>query len=151
MTERFHIHFSPSCIGGGNDNPLQCCCLENPRDGGAWWAAIYGVAQSQTRLKRLSSSSSSSSSGITNIVKHMFSETTITKCHRLDVLNNTFIFCYSGARSLRSMCQQGCFQWRSLSFAVADCLPLASSDCLLWRSQSSSESVSVYFYPKLLF
>ena len=50
--------FSLSCIGEGNGNPLQCSCLENPRDGVAWWAAIYGVAQSQTRLKRLSSSSS---------------------------------------------------------------------------------------------
>ena len=57
-TERLHFHFSLSCIGGGNGNPLQCSCLENPRDGGAWWAAVYGVAQSRTRLKRLSSSSS---------------------------------------------------------------------------------------------
>ena len=55
-TERLHFHFSLSCIGEGNGNPLQCSCLENPRDGGAWWAAIYGVAQSRTRLKRLSSS-----------------------------------------------------------------------------------------------
>ena len=54
--ERFHFHFSVSCIGEGNGNPLQCSCLENPRDGGAWWAAVYGVAQSRTRLKRLSSS-----------------------------------------------------------------------------------------------
>ena len=61
-TERLHFHFSLSCIGAGNGNLLQCSCLENPRDGGAWWAAVYGVAQSQTRLKRLSSSSSSSSS-----------------------------------------------------------------------------------------
>ena len=52
-----HFHFSLSCIGEGNGNPLQCCCLENPRDGGAWWAAVYGVTQSRTRLKRLSSSS----------------------------------------------------------------------------------------------
>ena len=59
MTERFHFDFSLSCIGGGNGNPLQCSCLENPRDGGAWWAAVYGVAQSRTRLKQLSSSSSS--------------------------------------------------------------------------------------------
>ena len=58
MTERLHFHFSLSCTGEGNGNPLQCSCLENPRDGGAWWAAIYGVAESQTRLKRLSSSSS---------------------------------------------------------------------------------------------
>ena len=57
MTEQLHFHFSLSCIGEGNGNPLQCSCLENPRDGGAWWAAVYGVAQSRTRLKRLSSSS----------------------------------------------------------------------------------------------
>ena len=57
MTERLHFHFSLSWIGEGNGNPLQRSCLENPRDGGAWWAAIYGVAQSRTRLKRLSSSS----------------------------------------------------------------------------------------------
>ena len=59
MTERLHFHFSLSCIGEGNGNPLQYSCLENPRDGRALWAAVYGVAQSQTRLKRLSSSSSS--------------------------------------------------------------------------------------------
>ena len=57
-TEQLHFHFSLSCIGEGNDNPLQCSCLENPRDGGAWWAAVYGVAQRWTRLKQLSSSSS---------------------------------------------------------------------------------------------
>ena len=56
MTEPLHFHFSLSCIGEGNGNPLQCSCLENPRDRGAWWAAVYGVAQSQTRLKRLSTS-----------------------------------------------------------------------------------------------
>ena len=50
-TEQLHFHFSLSCIGEGNGNPLQCSCLQNPRDGGAWWAAVYGVAQSQTRLK----------------------------------------------------------------------------------------------------
>ena len=55
-TERLHFHFSLSCTGEGNGNPLQCSCLENPRDGGAWWAAVYGVAQSWTRLKWLSSS-----------------------------------------------------------------------------------------------
>ena len=55
MTERLHFHFSLSRIGEGNGNPLQCSCLETPRDEGAWWAAVYGVAQSQIRLKRLSS------------------------------------------------------------------------------------------------
>ena len=53
-----HLHFSLSCIGEGNGNPLQCSYLENPRDEGAWWAAVYGVAQSRTWLKQLSSSSS---------------------------------------------------------------------------------------------
>ena len=52
---RLHFHFSLSCFGEGNGNPLQCSCLENPRDGGAWWAAIYGAAQSRTRLKWLNS------------------------------------------------------------------------------------------------
>ena len=60
MTERLHFHFSLSRIGEGNGNPLQCSCLENPRDRGTWWTAVSGVAQSRTRLKQLSSSCSSS-------------------------------------------------------------------------------------------
>ena len=63
-TERLHFHFSLSCIGEGNGSPLPCSCLENPRDGGAWWAAIYGVTQSRARLKRLSSSNSSIFQGL---------------------------------------------------------------------------------------
>ena len=55
MTEQLHSYFSLSCIGEGNGNPLQCSCLENPRDGGASWAAVSGVTQSWTRLKELSS------------------------------------------------------------------------------------------------
>ena len=78
MTERLHFHFSLSCIGEGNDNPLQCSCLENPRDGGAWWAAVYGVAQSWTRLKRLSSSSSKSLSCI-----HLFLAPWTVACQAL--------------------------------------------------------------------
>ena len=58
MTEQLHFHFSLSCIGEGNGNPLQYTCLENPRDRGAWWAAVYGVTQSRTRLKQLNRSSS---------------------------------------------------------------------------------------------
>ena len=50
-TEGLHFHFPLSCIGEGNGTPLQCSCLENSRDGGAWWDAVYGVAQSRTRLK----------------------------------------------------------------------------------------------------
>ena len=57
-TERLHLLFSLSCIGEGTGNPLQCSCLENPKDGGAWWAAVHGVSLSWTPLKRLSSSSS---------------------------------------------------------------------------------------------
>ena len=69
-TERLPFHFSLSCIGEGNGNPLQCSCLENPRDGGAWWAAVCGVVQSRTRLKRLSSSSSTSTSlGLSNLLE----------------------------------------------------------------------------------
>ena len=58
-TEWLHFQFPLSCIGEGNGNPIQCSCLENPRDRGAWWAAVYGVTQSWTQLKQLSSSSSS--------------------------------------------------------------------------------------------
>ena len=61
-TEKLHFHFSRSCFGEGNGNPLQCSCLENPRDRGAWWAAVYGVTQSWTLLKRLSSSSMNTNS-----------------------------------------------------------------------------------------
>ena len=64
-TQGLCFHFSLHCVGEGNGNPLQCSCLENLRDRGASWAAVYGVAQSWTRLKRLSSSSSSSSSSST--------------------------------------------------------------------------------------
>ena len=74
MTERLHFHFSLSFIGEGNGNPLQCSCLENPRDRGAWWASIYGVAQSQTQLMRLSSSSSKQkllTSVISRDIKHL--------------------------------------------------------------------------------
>ena len=68
MTKRLHFHFSLSCIGEGMQwrTPLQCSCLENPREWGAWWAAVYGVAQSRTRLKRLSSSSSRLTLGCLN-------------------------------------------------------------------------------------
>ena len=47
-TERLHFHFSLSCTGEGNGNPLQCSCLENSRDGESWWPAVYGVTQSDT-------------------------------------------------------------------------------------------------------
>ena len=80
-TERLHFHFSLSHNGEGSGNPLQCSCLENPRDRGAWWAAVYGVAQSRTRLKRLSSSSSSSIVYI--IFKRSFSPTFLEEVQTL--------------------------------------------------------------------
>ena len=70
VTNSFLLSFSRyHSIGEGNSNPLQCSCLENPRDGGAWWAAVYGVAQSRTRLKRLSSSSSSRSKYLDDLIR----------------------------------------------------------------------------------
>ena len=64
MTERLHFHFSLSCIGEGNGNPLQYSSLENSRDEEAWWAAISGVAQSQTRLKRLAAAAAAAAAGV---------------------------------------------------------------------------------------
>ena len=80
MTERLHFHFLLSRIGEGNGNPLQCSCLENPRDGGAWWATIYGVAQSQTQLKRLSSSSSRGEKGMNRQRTGAISGSETTSC-----------------------------------------------------------------------
>ena len=77
-TERLHFHFSLSCTGEGNGNPLQCSCLENPRDGGVWWAAVYGVEQSRTWLKRLSSSSSSIH--LHNIMWHITEPSSLKLC-----------------------------------------------------------------------
>ena len=87
-TERLHFHFSLSCIGEGNGNPLQCFCLENPRDGGAWWAAVYGVAQSRTRLKRLSSSSS-----IQSTFKY-FCENSLPEHSVFTSINSIFFFAF---------------------------------------------------------
>ena len=72
MTERLLFNISHSCIGEGNGNPLQCSCLENPRDRGAWWAAVYEVAQSRTRLKRLSSSSAIAHYGFLDFILGSF-------------------------------------------------------------------------------
>ena len=80
-TERLHFHFSISCTGEGNGNTLQCSCLENPRDRGASCAAVYGVAQIRTRLKRLSSSSSSS---ITEGALNVCAQACPTLCNPMD-------------------------------------------------------------------
>ena len=94
MTEWLHFHFSLSRIGEGNGNPLQCSCLENPRDGGAWWAAVCGVAQSRTRQKWLSSSSSIHISPPSwASFPYPYSTTVITE-HRTEELN---FLCYRAA------------------------------------------------------
>ena len=92
MTEQLPFHFSLSCIGEGNGNLLQCSCLENPRDGGAWWAAVHWVVQSRTRLKRLSSSSSSSSSSVyMSIPASQFMLTPITFSLLVTISSNCFL------------------------------------------------------------
>ena len=100
-TERLYFHFSFSCIGEGNGNPLQCSCLENPRDSGAWWAAVYGVAQSQTRLKRLSSSSRCTSSPISLPSHTLFLWSTLFFCLLFSTLLSCYSpgICYSSSRS----------------------------------------------------
>jgi len=77
-TERLHFHFSLSCIAEGNGNPLQCSCLENPRDGGAWWAAVYGVAQNGTRLKWLSSTQEGCENEFFSPIKNQARKSTAT-------------------------------------------------------------------------
>ena len=106
-TERLHFHFSVSCIGEGNGNPLHCSCLENLRDGGAWWAAIYGVAQSQTWLKQLSSSNSSSSTSVTgknktNSILALFFLNFFLCCLYLVMLALLFTFVKNVTDSLKS-------------------------------------------------
>ena len=91
MTERLHFHFSFSCIGEGNGNPLQCSCLENPRDGAAWWVVVCGVAQSRTRLKGLSSSSSSS------VIK-------LSKCSTYYQSFHLFVFIYYASECQKLKC-----------------------------------------------
>ena len=77
------LHFSLSCIGKENGNPLQCSCLKNPRDGGAWWVAVYGIMQSQTWLKRLSSSSN-----IKLIATAIYSNSIIVPIHYIPNIYN---------------------------------------------------------------
>ena len=101
-----YFHLSLSCIGEGNGNPLQCSCLENPRGGGAWRAAVYGVAQSWTRLKRLSSSSSSK-----NILKYWILN--LTKCIYPLVNIVLSLLCRLHMNAWGSVCQPPilCFMW----------------------------------------
>ena len=104
-TEQLHFHFPLSCIGEGNSNPLQCSCLESPRDGGAWWAAVYGVAQSRTRLKRLSSSSSSKMREISLII-HFFKKYWLL--HQVKPRP----MCSRALHGVRAKVQGSCGKWR---------------------------------------
>ena len=113
-TEWLYFHFSLSCIGEGNGNPLQCSCLENPRDGGAWWAAIYGVAQSQTRLKWLSTSSSSSlglKPGSPTYSPQKLWQTTSLSLQSMDKISST----KSGEKYMRSIDTSACKSWYLVS------------------------------------
>ena len=110
---------SLSRIGGGNGNPLQCSCLENPRDGGAWWAAVYGVAQSRTQLKWLSSSSSS----------------IVTKC----LMNGHFQTHIEGDLPLKRI--HGC-----VAYCIVDhCVPVMIKLSLPWPWQTSLNTASWSF------
>ena len=136
MTERLHFLFSLSRTGEGNGNPLQCSCLENPRDGGAWWAVIYGVAQSPIRLKRLSSSSS------------MFTESVMPSSHLIlcrPLLPSIFpsIRVFSNVSSSHQVAKVSEFQLQHQSFQRnprADLLQngLVGSPCSPRNSQESS-------------
>ena len=144
-TERLPFHFSFLWTGGGNGNPLQCFCLENPRDGGAWWASIYGVAQSRTRLKQLSSSSSSS---------EKFSHTPqVTQL----VATEQGLSCVPDFRPRRgdlepNLCPS--FTWVDLwHLAGARVFPLSRFLCMLssgWRDRSSfcSEGIDRWGLPR---
>ena len=104
--------FSLSRIREGNANPLQCSCLENPRDGGAWWDAVYGVAQSRTRLKRLSSSSSSKFATELVIWEH-----SIIRQHRIpNELNSVYVFRLPRFKFWSQHFPAVCSQERSLIF-----------------------------------
>ena len=101
MTEQLHFHFSLSCIGEGNGNPFQHSCLENPSDGGAWWAAVYGVAQSQTRLKRLSSSKPLERLwNVKNIITCNIAITVIFRFNRFKTFKNAVLGVGGGERSI---------------------------------------------------
>ena len=124
MTERLHFHFSLLCTGEGNGNPLQCSCLENPKDGGAWWAAIYGVAQSRTWLKRLSSSSSNHNQGLfcyhEDLPHATLIVTPFTGANTLSLLLQFWLL--SGCRCLRCRLSNAFVDWlfclRSRLFSI---------------------------------
>ena len=115
-TEWLHFHFSLSCIGEGNGNPLQCCCLENPRDRGAWWAAVYGVAQSQTWLKWLSSS----------IVFRNSAPSQLSASMKLILSSETFLYIFA--------------KWLYYTFIPLMCHPPCKKAASFYWKQDSTET-----------
>ena len=123
-----NFHFSLSCIGEGNGSPLQCCCLENPRDGGAWWAAVYGVAQSRTRLKRISSSSSGSMYACIQNAQYNYSHKRLTtiSCVCAQLLSHVLLFVTLWTIACQATLTMGIFRqeyWNGLAFSPRWDLP----------------------------
>ena len=118
MTERLHVHFSLSCTGEGNGNPLQHSCLENPRDWGAWWAAIYGVTQSWTRLMWLSSSNTNIRGNQISWVCYYLIPPTLSLCFLF--LRTVFLF----KHDILVLCKQSFYFLSLLSSPV---IPLLTS------------------------
>ena len=135
-TERLHFHFSLSRIEEGNGNPLQCSCLENPRDRGAWWAAVYGVTQSQTRLKQLSSSSSTPSPS------HVATSGDIFGCHHC--VGGCYWHLVDRGQGYRYVVLECTAQPPTIKLSIAPGLrePASCSDS---HSAQSSLSCTVYF------
>ena len=129
MTEQLHFHFSLSCIGGGNGNPLQCSCLENPRDKGAWWAAVNGVAQSRTRQKWLSSSYDPMDCSTPVFpVHHQLPELSQTHVHRCgDAIEPSHPLSPPTPSEFNLSQHQALFQWVSCLHQVAKVLELSIS------------------------
>ena len=132
-TEQLHFHFSLSCIGEGNGNPLQCSCLENPRDGGAWWAAVHGVTQSWTWLKWLSSSSSSSMS-----IESVMPSNHLILCHPFFLLLSIFagVRVFSNESALHTRWPK---YW-SFSFSIS---PSIEYSGLSWSGTSTLKSIHI--------
>ena len=127
-TERLHFHFSLSCIGEGNGNPRQCSYLENPRDGGAWWAAVYGVPRSQTQLKRLSSSSSSFFPSIFNFSQP--NPNHLSPCPSRAPCQPSYMFFLSGQRDSYCLLRDMSF----LYIFIQICLSIVCV-CVFWSGE----------------
>ena len=144
-TEQLHFHFSLTCIGEGNGNPLQCSCLENPRGGRAWWAAVYGVAQSRTWLKQLSSSSSSSSNR--PVATTFPRQTPVVSCHSQGRRGQGTTGMLQRWGS--NFCTEIQLLWGYRSGAILHCELLGLLFSVTQPSSSNSEYLKLYYVRKL--